>query len=119
MEKIYELAYQLNQEISSDSRVILLDEIEKKMNDDEEVMALSYKKDVAVDNYEFALNHFGEKSKEVEEAQKKLHEAKLALDSHPVVREYLEAYGKVRDMYFEINELLFSMLNRNLCEIKK
>lgn len=118
MEKVYELAYELKDLLSKDERILNLDVLEKKLEQNEEAMALSYKKDLAVDEYEFALNHFGENSKEVETAQKKMHEAKLALDSCPVVKEYLSAYSKVRDLYMEINEILFSFLNQNMCDLR-
>ena len=62
MDDIYSLSYELKDLLTNDSRIILLNELEKKMNDSEEVMALSYQKDVAVSEYSDALNHFLEDS---------------------------------------------------------
>ncbi len=118
MERIYQLSYELKELLSSDERVILLNSLEKEMNDNEEVMKLSYKKDMEVSNLEFMMNHFSNESEEVKMAQKKLHEAKLELDNHPLVRKYLNAYSEVRDLYMNINEKLFSVLNVNLCSSK-
>ena len=109
--KIYSLAFELKELLSHDERITLLDSLEKKLNENEEVMTLAYQKDLAATNYSDALNHFSENSEEVKKAQKELHEKKKTLDSHPLVREYLDAYSKVRDLYFLINEILFSNLS--------
>ena len=77
--------------LDKDSRVILLNELDKKLNASEEVMKLSYKKDMALVKFEDALKHFGENSSEVKEAQKELYEAKKNLDLHPLVIEYNKA----------------------------
>ena len=104
--------------LSNDERIILLDSLEKKLNENEEVMALAYQKDIAATNYSDVLNHFSESSEEVKKAQKELFEKKKALDNHPLVREYLAAYAKVRDLYFELNDILFSNLSINMKECR-
>ena len=112
---IYQEAEQLKEKINSDPRVILLNKLDKEMSENEEVMALAYQKDMASINYSDTLNHFSEDSKEAQEALKKLHEAKLKLDSHPLVQRYLAAFKEVRELYGEINEILFSNFASNLC----
>ena len=114
MKDIYSLSYELKELLANDERVILLDKLEKEMNDNEEVMALAYQKDVAVSNYNDALNHFANDSEEVKIAQHELHLKKEALDNHPLVRQYLDAYSQVRDLYFALNDILFSQLATNL-----
>ena len=94
--------------IEEDPRVVALSKAEAKMNDDEEVMRLAYQKDVALTNFEDALKHFKEGSVEVQKAQKELYEAKLKLDSHPLVDEYRKAYNEVRKLYDTINKELFA-----------
>lgn len=107
----------LKEEIESDPRVLHLNELDKKLNDNEEVMKLAYKKDMALVSYEDALKHFGENSKEVGEAQKRLYEAKLSLDNHHLVREYNEAYKEVRKIYSQINDELFNrFVIKHRCE---
>ena len=117
-EKIYSLAFELKELLSHDERITLLDSLEKKLNENEEVMALAYQKDVVVTNYSDVLNHFSENSEEVKKAQKELYEKKKALDSHPLVREYLSAYSEVRDLYFSVNDILFSNLSIHMKECK-
>ena len=114
-EEIMNLAYQLKASIENDSRIIRLNEIEKKMNESEEVMSLSYKKDVALNHYNEMMKYFKDDSDEVVHARQELANAKKELESHPLVREYLSAYQEVRLLYEHINETLFSYLNKNMC----
>lgn len=114
MDDIYSLSYELKDLLTNDPRIIRLNELEKKMNESEEVMALAYQKDLAVTEYSDALNHFAKNSEEVKNAQRNLHLKKEALDNHPLVRDYLKAYSEVRDLYFELNDILFSNLNLNM-----
>lgn len=118
MEDIYSLAYELKDLLSNDQRLILLNDLEKQMNENEEVMALAYQKDVAVSNYSDVLNHYAEDSKEAKDAHHELYLKKSALDNHPLVRSYLKAYSEVRDLLFQINEILFSNLSLKLKEHK-
>ena len=115
---IYETAYELKDLLSQDERIKRLNELEQKMNNDNEVIALAYQKDLAVSHYSDTLNHFSEDSEEVKIAQKELYEKKLALDTHPLVREYLDAYKEVRDLYIQMNALLFEGLNLKMKEHK-
>ena len=115
---IYQIAYELKDSLSQDERVKRLNILEEKMSNDNEVIALAYQKDLAVSNYSDALNHFADDSEEVIKARKELHEKKLALDTHPLVREYLDAYKEVRDLYIQMNALLFDGLNIKLKEHK-
>ena len=98
----------LREAINSDPRLLKLNELDKKLNEDEDVMKLAYQKDMALLSYEDTLKHFKEDSSEAKEAQKRLHEAKLKLDLHPLVKQYNEAYKEVRLMYEKINDVLFS-----------
>lgn len=97
----------LKYELDNDPRVIKLNELDKKMNASSEVAKLSYGKEMMLLDFEDALNHFGEKSKEVQEAQKRLYEAKLSLDNHPLCKEYMTAYLEVKKLYKKVNDSLF------------
>ena len=116
---IYTKAENLKELLEKDPRIIKLNKLEKKMNEDEEVMSLAYKKDMASVNYSDVLNHYSEESPEAKKALKELHEAKLKLDNHPLVREYLNAYIEVRDLYYELNDILLSNLNLNMKGLKQ
>ena len=115
---IYNIAYELKELLANDERIKKLNSLEEKMNNDDTVIALVYQKDMACLNYSDTLNHFSEKSNEAKAAQKELYEKKLALDTNEVVRDYLKAYSEVRDLYNEINRILFSGLNAKLKEHK-
>ena len=115
-EELLDLVYKLKETLSKDPRIIKLDELEDKMNNSNEVAKLAIKKEAASDDYNFALSHFAKDSKEVEEAQRKLYLAKKDLDLNPEVKEYMEQYKIVRDLYKEINDTLFSIINKDKCE---
>lgn len=114
-ETVYLKAIKLKETIEKDTRFIELNKIEKEMNENKEVISLVYAKDVASSEYSDILNHFSKDSETAIKYQKKLYEAKKALEEHPLVREYLNKYQKVRMMYEEINEILFASLNPLLC----
>lgn len=116
MEKIVTLSYELKELLSNDERVVLLNKLEEGMNNNEEVMRLAYIKDNKADAYETALRFFSEDSEEVKTARNALYIAKKELDEHPLVREYLKAYSEVRNLYLQMNEKLFSIIDQNLCK---
>ena len=115
---IYNLAYELKELLANDERIKKLNSLEEKMNNDNEVLSLAYQKDMACLKYSDALNHYAKDSEEVKVFQKELHEKKLALDTNETVSEYLKAYSAVRDLYFEMNDILFSGLDTKLKEHK-
>jgi cell fate (sporulation/competence/biofilm development) regulator YlbF (YheA/YmcA/DUF963 family) len=108
---IYLLAGELKDLLDNDERLIRLNKLENELNNNEEVMALSYQKDLAVSSYSDALNHFANDSEEIKKYQHELFLKKEALDNHPLVKSYLKAYSEVRDLYFQINEILFNDLS--------
>ncbi len=108
---IYLLAGELKDLLDNDERIIRLNKLENELNNNEEVMALSYQKDLAVSAYSDALNHFANDSEEIKQYQHELFLKKEALDNHPLVKSYLKAYSEVRDLYFQINEILFNDLS--------
>jgi len=113
---IYLLAGELKDLLDNDERIIRLNKLENELNNNEEVMALSYQKDLAVSSYSDALNHFANNSPEIKKYQHDLFLKKEALDNHPLVKEYLKAYSEVRDLYFQVNEILFNDLSLHLKE---
>lgn len=112
-EKLYLSLLELKKNIDSDERIIYLNECENRLNSSEEVMLLSYKKDMACLQFNDALKHFAKDSKEVNDAQAILYEAKTNLDLHPLVVEYKKAYKEAMKLYEKINETLFSPFNIN------
>ena len=112
------LAYELKELLENDERFILLNKIEREMENNEEVMALSYNKDLKETYLSDALKHFKHDSPEVKHAHVELFHASEKLDSHPLVKEYYKAYKEVEKVLEEINNILFSDLkkkNENCC----
>ena len=108
---LYEEVYKLRDQMKSDPRFLTLKEMDEKLNNDEEVMKLAYQKEMAIIEYEDALNHYGKNSAEVKKAQQNLAKCKLNLDNHPLVKEYYLALQKVREMDRKVNEKLFDDFN--------
>lgn len=106
---IYEEIIELSDELNNREEVRLLKEIEKKMEEDEEVVRLSLVKSTYESEYSDLLNYFSPTSKEAKESLKKLYEAKLALDNHPLVKEYYELFRKVNE---PLHYLEFNLLNK-------
>lgn len=109
-QKIYNLAYELHDELSKVEAVSQLNELDKKINDSYEVYQLANKKDEALENYVRFMDAYGEDHKETLEALKELRKAKEALNSHPLVDEYLKIYIEVRDIYLNVNNIVLSNL---------
>lgn len=107
--ELLDAIYKLKENLQNDQRIILLNKIEKEMNESEEVMALGYKKDMAEVNYSDLLKIYPDDSGQVVSARKALYEAKKNLESHPLVREYLIRYREVRLLYEQINDTIFSL----------
>ena len=99
---------ELKEAIAADPRVKALEGLEKKLSQDEEVLSLSKAKDEAERKYNEVLRVFAAESSKAKEAQKALFAAKLALDEHPLVKEYNAAFVAVKDLYLMMDDILFS-----------
>ncbi len=98
---IRELAKALKNDIRSQD----LKEKEKAMMESEEVFHLSKRLEAASEDYSLAMQM---KDKEaIEEKRKALHEIKKQLDSHPLVKAYNEAYVLIRDLYMQVDDIIF------------
>lgn len=113
MKEIIKAASELKETILQDERYLSLLQKEKRMQEDEEVIRLAYKKDIKENEYNDALRHFSKDSKEVKKAQKEFYLAKKELESHPIVIDYLKAYQEVRLLLENVNEILFKDLSEN------
>ena len=110
-QNLLEKALEIKAEIESHPDVVELKRLDKVLNENEEVMKLCYRKDVAATKFEDAVRYFGKDSKEANEAQKVLYQAKLELDTNELVKTYNEQYKKVRKIYDKINEEIFNPFN--------
>lgn len=114
-ENIYFLAKDLKNEMTNDPRFIRLDELEKKMNDDEEVIRLAMKKDKLNEEYNDLSRFYKDDDPVLVKKRRELVSAKEELDSHPLVKEYLEAYSVVRDLLIEVDNILFGDFKGKKC----
>ena len=112
-EKVIQLLEALKKALEKDERITSLNALEEKMNNDDSVIKLVIKKNQDNDHLLEMVKYFGDASKEASEARKALQKSKEALYSHPLVKQYNETYQKVRDLYIELNRILFSGLNIN------
>ena len=99
---------ELKEALESDSRLIKVKEAEALCVSNIEVQRLSKAKDEAKELYSSLKGKRPSNDPELVEAEKKLYQAKLALDNHPLVKDYTSKYIKVRDLYMAIDDILFS-----------
>ena len=107
MKHYLELAYQIRDLLNSDERFILLNEKEKAMEEDKEIMSLAYNKEMKEIYLSDMLRHFDKNSPEVKRARLELFHANEKLNAHQKVIEYLEAYKNVEEIIDKINKVLF------------
>ncbi|MCR4879719.1 MAG: YlbF family regulator [Bacilli bacterium] len=110
MQSYIKISYELKKLLDLDKRFILLNEKEKAMESNEEVMSLSYNKDLKETYLSDLLKHYPSSSSEVKRANVELYRASEKLNSHPLVKEYLLAYKEVQKVLDEINLILFKDL---------
>ena len=92
--------------------------LEKEMLNDEECRRLIDIFQSAQTDYNFYLKSFGEKHEFTLKAQKVLYEAKLKMDTHPLVMKYNETLKAINEprLYLEFNLIsLFSRRNKHSC----
>ena len=114
-DKIYFLTKSLREEMDKDIRFQNLLRLEKEINDNEEVIKLAYKKDMANTKYNDLLKYYKEEDEIVIEARKELFESKKTLDSHPLVKEYLKAYSEVEQLLYQMNNILLRDFKEGKC----
>ena len=113
VEKIFSLCDELRTLLKEKEEVRLLNEVEKEMNSNQEVIALAYKKDLLSSEYSDLLKYNSEDSEIAQNKLKELYQAKLALDNHPLVVSYRTYYARVVLLYKEINDILFKDFKTN------
>lgn len=114
-EKVYFLASEINEELNKSEDVKLLNELDKKLNDSFEVYTLSNKKDDALEKYISNKDLYGEDNEITIKSLRELQKAKEELNNHPLVKEYLEVYSRVRDIYLQINNILLNDFKGGKC----
>lgn len=80
--------------------------------EDPVVLELSKKKDAAENAYSDCLSYHKETDPEAISLQKGLYLAKKTLDENPLVERYNAAYIVVRDLYLQIDDILYGPFRR-------
>ena len=114
-EKVYFLAKEISEELSKDERVILLNKLDKELNDSIEVYHLSNLKDEALEKYAYNKELYGDESEITKKSLLELQKAKIELNNHPLVKEYLKAYSEVRNLNIQINNILLEEYKGGEC----
>lgn len=102
-----ELINKLGNDIKSTQIYINFKAISDKVESSDEIKILSYKKDLAIMEYEDALNHYGKNSEETLKASKNMSEAIYKLNSHPLVKEYNIKLSLLNALLKEVDKELF------------
>ena len=110
--KLLELEDKLINELNNLPSREVLKEIENKIMEDEECRKLIDIFQCAQDDYNFYIKSFGEKHEFTINAQKKLYEAKLNMDTNPLITEYNKTLRDINEplRYIEFN--LISLFQR-------
>lgn len=118
MKDIYVKIDELSDILNSRDCIKKIKKIEKKMENDEEVIRLVLDFEKAQREYSSSLNHYSEDSLEVRNFQKLLYEKKLILDSHPLVKEYYSLLKEVNEplRYLEMKLLSKFKISSSSCK---
>lgn len=107
-ENVFQAVRELKNALMDDSRIKRLNDIEEKLYADEEVIKATTKKNDLENQYSHILSYKDKDSEEAKLIQKALYQAKLELDSLPLVKEYNSLFIEVRDLYMAIDDILFA-----------
>lgn len=109
--KIINDILELKSEIVNSSEYKEFKIAEEKLENDEEVAILSYKKDMAIVNYEDTLKHFRKDSPEALISKENLDKIIRIMNSHPIVKEYNSKLTQLNLLLNEVEELVMGDIN--------
>lgn len=112
--ELLDAAISFKEAYQSDPRFLRLKESEEAALSSPEVLALHQKMETIMAAYQEALSHNSPNKAELEH---ELHLAKLALDNHPLMKEYNEAFVVVRDLQLYFDDILFGPFNKRILTI--
>lgn len=107
-EKTFEAIYDLKSVLAKDKRVLELNETEKSLLKDNQVASVRLELDNLINEFEDISDVLGEDSNEAKAILKRIHEKKYELDVLHSSKEYTDKFIKVRDLYLQINQIIFS-----------
>ncbi len=107
----------LKEAMREDPRFKRLEETEKAAASSKEVQSLHKKMEEIAKEYELALSTHANSDEAVKAIEKRLYVAKLEFDSHPLVKDYSDAFTVVKDLTLKIDDLLFGPYNRKTLSV--
>lgn len=105
---IIALAYDLKTTLEQEPCVVRLESLNQALNKEQELLRLSEEFHALQLDYERLWELYGDEHPQLLSVQKKLHQLKLTIDTHPLVKTYLEAYRDVRHLYQRLQKDLFT-----------
>lgn len=102
------LARELKEILEQEQKVVLLNQLDLLLTQNQPLLILSESYQRAQANYQSMWESYGDDSPHVLRARSELHQVKIQVDSHPLVRDYLKAYGQVREIYQLIQQKIFT-----------
>lgn len=84
---------------------------EKNLENSEDAILLSYKKDLAIMDYEDNLKHFGKNSKEIFKSKEYLSSIINDLNNLEVVKEYKSSLDEFNNLMIMVEKVLFRGLD--------
>lgn len=106
MDYIIAKSFALKDALENHPWVVDLSLKEKALNEHQDIKWLAKQYQEAQENYQYFWTINPDNSQTIE-AQKKLSEIKVRVDSHPVVLAYVQQYALVRKLYDLVNTTLF------------
>ncbi|MEY3431873.1 MAG: hypothetical protein RIS53_771 [Bacillota bacterium] len=102
------LARELKEALENNEHVVLLNQLDQQLNQNQTLLTLSESYQRAQINYQAMWESYGDESPHLLRARAELHQVKIQVDSHPLVRDYLKTYGQVREIYQSIQQKIFT-----------
>ena len=106
-QEIIDHAYALKECIEHDVRVLELEKLNAQLNQHQELLLLTDRFHALQEDYQRLWELYGDEHPQLLDVQKHLHQLKLQIDQHTLVREYLRAYGHVRQLYQSLQMQIF------------
>lgn len=100
--------------IKNDPRFLKLEQINGELQENLEVRDKKRELDLLVNDYEEALDSFGENSPVAKDLSKKIYLKKLELDNLDISKRYTEAFIEVSDVLREIDSILFYRFRKKI-----
>jgi cell fate (sporulation/competence/biofilm development) regulator YlbF (YheA/YmcA/DUF963 family) len=104
---IVQLAYDLKESLEQQPEVVELEQYNTQLNHHQNLLMMTDRFHALQEDYTRLWEIHGDDHPQLLEVQKQLHQQKIQIDAHPLVRDYLKAYGQVRTLYRFIQNEIF------------